>query len=303
MTTKPKEIRSLGDYQRNLSRFESTNDGLILPDLQVVVRLDARRHSPKWDLYPEIDYPFGPVVTKGLFGTCRELFVSGIRISFGFVHGDEVSVLLCPTETATQRKRSRLLSLLASAGAIAFYRETNLPVMFHGRVSELPSPEHVVDYFIWQRKVAARNLFYRSVSRILAAQGSTPQEIEGKIAKLSDEDRTRFSAELGISPKNFSSYERFGAAFWWTGPPESERTIIHYTTELPEDDLRYVDFIRERMEAPTFLPENPGQEIPLREFDKARSKLGKQKGTNHKPIRRKEVTPILATRTRKEQLF
>ena len=252
MSDKPREIKSLGEYQRSMDRFERC-DGFILPEMHLIIRIDAHRTGPEWSDFPDEGYPFDPGFVTALTGTAKHLMGFGFRVLFAFVHGDEISVLLDPQESTNQRRRGRLVSLFSSAGAVGFLREYHRPVIFHAQLSELPTTGHVIDYFLWQRKVASRNFFSRTLGIRLAALGLSSTEIDAKIGKISEQERESIALEVGLTAEDITRYHRYGLALWWdhsTGEPQ-----VVVCDELPTTDEEYRDLIAERITAPSHLPD------------------------------------------------
>jgi tRNA(His) guanylyltransferase len=240
----PETIRTLGEYERILSRFETCGDGFILPDLHLIVRLDAHRHGGEWHDFEDSGYPFAREFVEGLSATARHLMQCGFRVVYAYVHGDEISVLLDVSETSNPRRRCRLVSAFASAAAVEFYRVFKRAALFHAKLSELPTSGHVVDYFMWQRKIAGRNYFSRTVGLALSAKGLTSKEIDGKLSGASEEDRTVIAAELGIVP---TSYERWGLGLWWERDT-SDQPVLRVSEDLSTNDIEYARFIRRKVE-------------------------------------------------------
>lgn len=241
-----RQILSLGEYQRALERFERC-DGFTLPDIRVVIRIDAHRSGPEWQSFPDSGYPFDPQFVRALVHAGHHLLCSGFRIQFAYIHGDEISLLLDRAETMTQRRRTRLASLLASAASVAFVRAFPRAVVFHAVMSELPTDDHVVDYFMWQRKVATRNFLSRTLGLALAAKGMTAQEIDARIGKATDEDKWALLAELGRSQAEVSAYDRLGLALWWEKDSRSDVYRIVECDPVPLDDYHYQSLVREQL--------------------------------------------------------
>lgn len=255
-------VLTLPEYQRLLDRFERC-DGFTLPDVRLIVRIDAHRSGPEWQSFPESGYPFDPQFVRALTDTAHHLFCSGFRIQLGYVHGDEISVLLDRTESMTQRRRGRLVSLIASAGAVAFVRAFPRAVVFHSVLSELPTDEHAVDYFMWQRKVATRNFLSRSLGLALAAQGLTGQEIEAKIGKASDDEKWSLLAECGTPESAVSAYLRYGLLLWWERDTDDVCRIVE-CDPVPSDDVHYAALVRERMNGPAPSIAEETVSVPVR---------------------------------------
>jgi tRNA(His) 5'-end guanylyltransferase len=179
--------RGIGDLERSIARFETYNDGFILPDTLVVVRLDAHRYGDWSSLVDE--YPTGPTVTKGLLVTARALMSASFRVVLAYVHGDEISLVIDPTENINPLRRSKLISAFTSAAAIHFLQATGLAAMFDAKVSELPSTERLAEYLFWQRKYCYRNATTIALRKALMRGGITAEQAESKIRGATEEER------------------------------------------------------------------------------------------------------------------
>lgn len=227
-----------------MSKFEACGDSFILPDLHLVIRLDAHRHGEEWNELEDGEYPFGGGFVASLSETAERLMDSGYRTIYSYVHGDEISLLLDITETSSPRRRARLVSGLASSAAVEFFKSFGKRAWFHARLSELPTTTHVIDYFLWQRKVSSRNYLARSIGLVLGAQGLGPKEIEERIGKLNEEEKYSFAKELGIS---VTTYQRYGLGVWWEELREGR--ALKVSDLLPGDDQAYVHHLKTLLEA------------------------------------------------------
>ncbi len=251
-----------------MDRFERC-DGFILPEMHLIIRIDAHRTGPEWHDFPDEGYPFDPSFVEALTGTAKHLMGFGFRVLFAFVHGDEISLLLDPQESTNQRRRGRLVSLFSSAGAVGFLREFARPVIFHAQLSELPTTGHVIDYFLWQRKVSSRNFFSRTLGLKLAAQGLTAPEIDAKIGKISEQEREAIALELGLTEQHITRYHRYGLALWWDhSAPGGPQVVV--CDELPTSDEEYRDLVVERLAAGSHLPDEDAMAtMPVRKVQLA----------------------------------
>jgi tRNA(His) 5'-end guanylyltransferase len=249
-------VKTIGEYQRLLERFENTNDQLLLPDLYFVIRVDAHRIGDNWS---EIsDYPFSETVVKALRETARNLMMSGFRINYSFVHGDEISLLLDPIEASNQRRRVRLTSLFASYATAYFNKLSAYQAVFHTKLSELPSKQHALDYFIWQRKVSTRNFLTRKIIQILQAQGLSPQEIDSRTSKLSEDERRKLLVSLGYPEEDLSISDLYGYGLWWAEHNSKKPQLVD-SQSLGINEDQYLQLLNKVMNstAPLFdEPEN-----------------------------------------------
>ena len=70
--------KGIGELQRSLERFESYNNGFILPDTLLVLRLDAHRIG-EWDSSAG-EYPCGEAITAAFHKTAEALMTSSFRV-------------------------------------------------------------------------------------------------------------------------------------------------------------------------------------------------------------------------------
>ncbi|MCB0338385.1 MAG: hypothetical protein KDD53_02220 [Bdellovibrionales bacterium] len=260
-------ILTLGEYQRLCDRFEKVNDGYFLPDTRIVVRIDAHRFGPKWENVPDFDYPFDESIREALIKTAGRLMTLDLRVSYCFIHGDEISLLLDPLETAGLRRRAKLVSHVASAGSVFFTEAFGAPVFFRAKVSELPSDRHLLDYFFWQRKVARRNYVSRTISQLLTAGGADEVEISKTIAGLTEEGGAELLAKLGLPIESVKSDLLYGIGLYWQVAPTGSQIPFNLicNRSLPDNDSAYCELISSCIAGPSYLPELPGLEIPITE--------------------------------------
>ena len=246
MTTQPPEKRGIGELQRSLERFETYNDGFILPDTRLVIRLDAHRLGD-WSHVASGEYPCGPELTKAFHATAKALLTSSFRVVFAYAHGDEISLYIDPTENSNPLRRSKLISAFASAAALHFRDATGLSALFDARLSELPSEDRVVEYFMWQRRYCFRNALTISLRRALAAAGLSPEDVERRLHGLPESARIEALTEAGVSLDRISNTTRRGALFSWRETSKGERSefAISEMTSLPEDDVEFVNLTRQ----------------------------------------------------------
>jgi tRNA(His) guanylyltransferase len=247
-------FKSIGEYQRLLERFENTNDQLLLPDLFFILRVDAHRIGNNWGQLA--DYPFSIQFNKALRTTAKNLMMSGFRINYSYIHGDEISLLFDPLESANQRKRSRLITLLASYATAYFNQVSEYKVVFHAKLSELPTRTHVVDYFIWQRKASARNFLTRKIIQALEAKGVSPKEIDSRVSKLSEDERKKLLVELGYPEEDLSISDLYGYGLWW-GDTSSNKAELVESTSLGANESEYCQTLERILYKPAPLFDEP----------------------------------------------
>lgn len=239
--------RGLGDLERSIARFETYNDGFILPDTLLVVRLDAHRYGD-WSALRD-DYPTGPTTTKGLLITARALMSASFRVVLAYVHGDEISLVVDPTENVNPLRRSKVISAFTSAAAIHFLKATGLAAIFDAKLGELPSVDRLAEYLFWQRKYCHRNATTIALRRALLASGVSPEQTEIRMRGATEEQRVAQLKDLGCPLETIPHTTRRGSLLYWDTVMSDgkQQTKVVVDTKLPDDDDAYEDFISARI--------------------------------------------------------
>lgn len=239
--------RGIGDLERSIERYETYNDGFILPDTLIVVRLDAHRYGD-WSTLPD-EYPTGPTTTKGLLITARALMSASFRVVLAYTHGDEISLVIDPTENINPLRRSKLISAFTSGAAIHFLKATGFAAMFDAKISELPSTERLAEYLFWQRKYCYRNATTIALRRALTRSGLSAEQVESKIRGATEEQRLSQLKEIGNPVEMIPPTTRRGSLLYWgtvlvEGKPQVKVVV---DTKLADDDEVYEGFITDKI--------------------------------------------------------
>ena len=247
--------RGIGELQRSIERYETYNDGFILPETLIVVRLDAHRYGD-WSSCTD-EYPTGPVITKALLITARALMSATFRVVLSYVHGDEVSLVLDPSENSNPLRRSKLISAFSSAASIHFLKASGFAATFDAKVSELPSVERLTEYLFWQRRYCYRNATTIALRKALIASGLSAEQAESKIHGTTEEQRLTQLKGLGDPIKSMPHTTRRGSLLFWETVQHDgkEQLKVVADTKLPDDDDTYEAFIRQRLSKALHLHE------------------------------------------------
>lgn len=249
--------KGLGELERSALRFEYYNDGFILPDTLIIVRLDAHRYGDWSSLGDE--YPCGSTITEAFHATARDLMTASFRVILAYTHGDEISLLIDPSENSNPLRRSKIISAFASAAAIHFQKHSGLTATFDAKVSELPSLDRVFEYLFWQRRYCFRNATTIALRKALTTRGASREEMERQMNGISEEQRVAKLATLGISLTDIPSTTRRGALHTWESFSKDGREHFKLLsdTQLPEDDSQYLALITSRLHRALDIPEKP----------------------------------------------
>jgi tRNA(His) 5'-end guanylyltransferase len=225
-----------------MERFETYNDGFILPDSRLVIRLDAHRFGDWSELGDE--YPTGPHITEVFHETAINLMTSSFRVKLAFVQGDEISLFLDPAENTNPLRRSTIISSFSSAAAIHFLRISGLAATFNARLSELPSTDRLFEYFLWQRRYCYRNAITIALRQALLSTGHSASDTERALHGVPEEQRIAHLEQLGIPLHTIRSTSLKGALFAWRSAKNSAALLtIASFTNLPEDDHDFIKLV------------------------------------------------------------
>jgi tRNA(His) 5'-end guanylyltransferase len=251
--------RGIGELQRSLERFETYNDGFILPDSYLVLRLDAHRYGD-WSSVASGEYPCGERLTEVFHRTTASLMASSFRIVLAFCHGDEISLFLDPVENNNPLRRSRIISLLSSAAAIHFAEASGLSATFEARLGELPSQNRVIEYFLWQRRYCFRNAITIALRTALKARGCSDEEIEKSIQGVPEEDILGQLTSLGTPVERIPRSTRRGALFWWEEDGRDGRSQFRLRTlsDVPDSDQEFLDLVSRLIRGKSITVDTPG---------------------------------------------
>ena len=261
------DTKSLSFYERKYKKYENCTDGFILPDMYVVVRVDGHRLDKyTWETFPDDKYPLSQELTSALLETTRFIFCAETNISYSFTHGDEISVLLAPNGRSNERKRTRLGSSISSAAACGFYQAFLKPMLFHAKISELPTHDHVINYFMWQRKVAERNFISRKLGIALRDEKLDAKQINAVLQRPKEELLALMKTK-GLLTDQTPSHERFGTAHLWQHNSEQQKhpTLVR-CKDLPESDDVYEQFLTSATLSPSHRIDDGGQNIVLKQL-------------------------------------
>ncbi len=287
------EILSLGDYERKMKKYETCGDNFILPDMFTVVRIDAHRIIPqRWKDFPDERYPLSAEFANALIETAHFVLCCEMKFTCAFIHGDEISFVLDTKDRGSERRKARIISMISSIASTGFFNAFNRPVAFHAKLSELPTRAHLLDYLLWQKKVAERNFFSRTVG-IELEKRNTPKDEITRLINSGIEAMSAKLEELGVLTEKFPSETKHGAILYWD--TASEDNIKELRDLLMSDD-EYLAFLSPIIDQPgkriTYGPQFVGI-TPIKKPEVGASKTTTTKTTF------KGKSRDLSTRTRR----
>src|SRR5512142_1043692 len=134
--------------------FETASDSCVLPGIHMVARIDGRNFTRLTKEVHPFEAPFDVRFRDFMLETTEHLMDCGFRTIYGYTQSDEISLLLHRDETLFGRKLRKYNSILAGEASAKFSLLLNDLAAFDCRISQLPTPELVIDYFRWRTEDA-----------------------------------------------------------------------------------------------------------------------------------------------------
>jgi len=240
--------------------FEELNDAYALPGIYLVARIDGRGFTRLTKETHAFDAPFDARFRDLMLATAERLMTCGFEVAYAYTQSDEISLLFDPRADAFGRKLRKYNSVLAGEASAAFSVALGAPAAFDCRVCQLPSTNHVVDYFRWRAEDALRNALTGHCYWALRRTGRSAAEATAALRGLSTADKNELLFRHGTNFNDVPAWQKRGSGLYWetyekkaTNPAtgaitSATRRRIRRDLELPVRQA-YADFIRARLPA------------------------------------------------------
>jgi tRNA(His) 5'-end guanylyltransferase len=204
------------DLDRQMRVFETTHDLCVLPGLYMVARLDGRNFTRLTKEVHPFEAPFDERFRDLMLDTTEHLMANtGLKFTFGYTESDEISLLFDLEENNFGRKTRKLLSILAGEASAKFSLLLGAVAAFDCRICELPSVEHVVDYFRWRNEDAKRNALNAHCYWLLRKQGQSVAEATAALHGLSVGRKNELLFRHGINFNDLPAWQKRGVGLCW----------------------------------------------------------------------------------------
>lgn len=242
------------ELDRQMRVFETAADYCVLPGLYMVARLDGRSFTRLTKEVHRFETPFDARLRDLLVSTTRHLMETGFQVLYGYTQSDEISLLFHPDESAFGRKLRKFNSILAAEASAKFSILLGDLAAFDCRISQLPSPERVVDYFRWRSEDAHRNALNSHAYWLLRKTGATAAEATERLHGMTVAAKNELLFQAGINFNDLPAWQKRGVGLLWETyqkPAEdpstgqtvlAERRRIRVEYQLPMKDA-YDTFI------------------------------------------------------------
>ena len=203
------------ELDRRMRVFETAADLCVLPEISMVARLDGRSFTRLTKDVCGFEAPFDERFRDLMVATAESLMRCGFRIVYAYTESDEISLLLDRNEQLFGRKLRKYNSTLAGEASAQFSLRLGRAACFDCRISQLPTPELVVDYFRWRNEDAARNALSGWCYWTLRKQGRTQRQATSELLGLSVSAKNELLFQHGINFNSLPSWQKRGIGLWW----------------------------------------------------------------------------------------
>ncbi|MBO0358535.1 guanylyltransferase [Hymenobacter sp. BT186] len=203
------------DLDTRLRVFETAHDHCALPGLYLVARLDGRGFTRLTKEVHPFEAPFDVRMRDYMVETTRHLLECGFRMVYGYTQSDEISLLLHPEEDSFGRKLRKYTSVLAGEASAKFSLLLGSLGVFDCRISQLPRPQDVVDYFRWRQEDAGRNSLNAHCYWLLRKQGQTVAQATAQVKGQRTATKHDLLFANGINYNNLPAWQKRGVGVYW----------------------------------------------------------------------------------------
>ncbi|MBD2354245.1 guanylyltransferase [Tolypothrix sp. FACHB-123] len=195
--------------------FETAHDHCVLPGIYIVARLDGRGFTRLTKEVHQFEAPFDIRFRDLMLETVEHLMNCGIDITYGYTQSDEISLLFAYNENTFGRKLRKLNSVLASEASAKFSLMLGSLGCFDCRISQLPNPTEVVNYFRWRNEDAHRNALNAHCYWCLRGEGKNATQATSMMKGLSVAEKNELLFQHGINFNQIPNWHKRGIGLYW----------------------------------------------------------------------------------------
>ena len=203
------------DLDKKMRVFETIADTCVLPEVYMVARLDGRSFTRLTKEVCEFEAPFDERFRDMMVATTEFLMTCGFQVIYGYSESDEISLLFALEENTFGRKLRKYNSTLAGEASARFSLLLGDVATFDCRISQLPTPELVIDYFRWRNEDAARNALNSWCYWTLRKNGQNEQQATKRLLGLSVSEKNELLFQYDINFNDLPSWEKRGVGLYW----------------------------------------------------------------------------------------
>lgn len=242
------------DLDKKMRVFETAADLCVLPGMFMVARLDGRSFTRLTKDVCQFEAPFDERFRDLMVTTAESLMSCGFRVLYAYMESDEISLLFDPEEQLFGRKLRKYNSTLAGEASAQFSVRLGRAASFDCRISQLPSPVLVVDYFRWRNEDAARNALNAYCYWTLRKSGLDERQATKQLLGLSVGQKNELLFQYGLNFNDVPNWQKRGVGLYWeeyekpaVNPLTGENVVARRRRVAKEFDLPMKDAYTEFM--------------------------------------------------------
>lgn len=216
------------DLDKEMRVFETAHDHCVLPGIYMVARLDGRSFTKLTKETHSFESPYDERFRDYMVTTVEHLMECGFKIIYGYTQSDEISLLLDRDEGTFGRKLRKVVSILAGEASAKFSLLLGDIGVFDCRVSQIPTVQHVVDYFRWRNEDAFRNALNAHCYWSLRKDGDSVQKATARLSGMSVPDKNELLFQKGTNFNRLPSWQKRGIGVYWE---EYEKETVNQKTK------------------------------------------------------------------------
>lgn len=203
------------ELDQRLRVYEECNDRRTPPGYYLVARLDGRGFTRLTKESMSYEAPYDPRFRDAMIVAMKRVVDCGFRVLFAYAQSDEISLLFHRDDETFERKHRKWLSVLSGEASAALSLAIGMPAVMDCRLSELPDPATVAEYFRWRMEDAARNCLNSHCYWMLRKSGSSVNEATEALSGISTAEKHELLFSNGINFNDLPLWQKRGYGVKW----------------------------------------------------------------------------------------
>ncbi len=214
------------DFDTRMRTFETVHDYQVLPGMYMVARLDGRGFTRLTKERHRFTAPFDEQFRDFMIATTQYLMDVGFNIIYGYTQSDEISILFHKDEGTFGRKPRKLNSILAGEASAKFSTMLGDIAVFDCRISQLPNPDLVCDYFRWRAEDANRNALQSHCYWMLRNEGASTSTATATLEGMSSANKQELLFSRGLNFNDLPAWQKRGTGLYWQQYQKESRNQV-----------------------------------------------------------------------------
>lgn len=231
------------DLDNRMRIYETAHDLCVLPNMFMVARIDGRGFTRLTKEVCQFEAPFDIRFRDMMAATTAHLMDCGFPVIYGYSQSDEISLLIHRDCEVFKRKLRKYDSILAGEASAKFSLLLGKIGAFDCRICQLPTPELVVDYFLWRQEDAHRNALNAHCYWSLRQSGIHARQAASQLSRLSvAEKHELLFSDFGKNFNELPSWQKRGMGLYTEVYNKEGRNLKTGETTITERKRLKTDF-------------------------------------------------------------